>query len=70
MMPDGMGDLVACATNLAFAVELYLKGLLTELGIGVPRDHNLWKLYDSMPQSVRMLIESIMTRPYQTKCAD
>jgi len=36
VMPDEMGDLVACATNLAFAVELYLKGLLIQRGQGCP----------------------------------
>lgn len=58
-MPDEMGDVVACATNLAFAVELYLKGLLIQLGLDVPMDHNLRNLYAGIPQSVRTLIESI-----------
>lgn len=57
-MPDEMGDVVACATNLAFAVELYLKGLLIQLGRNVPMDHNLRNLYGAIPQSVRTLIES------------
>ena len=57
-MPDEMGDLVACATNLVFAVELYLKGLLIELDLDVPMDHNLGKLYGTIPQPVRALIES------------
>jgi hypothetical protein len=59
VMPNEMGDLVACATNLAFAVELYLKGLLIQLGLDVPMDHNLRNLYGAVPQSVRTLIESI-----------
>jgi HEPN domain len=57
-MPDEMGDLVVCATNLAFAVELYLKGLLIQLGLDVPMDHNLRNLYGAVPQSVRTMIES------------
>jgi hypothetical protein len=57
--PTQMGDVVACATNLAFAVELYLKGLLTQLDSPVPRTHDLRVLYDALPQPVRTLIESI-----------
>ncbi len=59
VMPDEMGDVVACATNLGFAVELYLKGLLIQMGLDVPMDHNLRNLYGAIPQSVRTLIESI-----------
>ena len=59
VMPDEMGNVVACATNLAFAVELYLKGILVQLGLDVPMSHNLRVLYDAIPQSVRTLIESI-----------
>src|SRR5713101_6874771 len=59
VMPDEMGDVVACATNLAFAVEVYLKGLLIQLGLDFPMDHNLRNLYGAIPQPVRTLIESI-----------
>ncbi len=62
LMPDEMGDVVSCATNLAFGVELYLKGLLTHLGLDVPTSHNLRGLYDALPQSVRALIESIFDK--------
>ncbi len=58
-MPNEMGDVVVCATNLAFALELYLKGLLTQLDLQVPPVHNLRELYDAMPQEIRTLIESI-----------
>src|ERR1700680_4696818 len=57
-MPNEMGDVVACATNLAFALELYLKGLLTQLGLQIPLVHDLRVLYDTMPQPVRTLVES------------
>src|ERR1700694_1182123 len=45
VMPNEMGDVVACATNLAFAVELYLKGLLTQMDLPVPAVHDLRVLY-------------------------
>jgi len=55
--PYELGDLVACATNLGFAIELYIKALLTHLGLPVPQVHNLRHLYDSIPQPVREVIE-------------
>ena len=58
-MSNEMGDVVACATNLAFAVELYLKALLTQLGLPAPRTHDLRKLYDGIPQNVRAIVESV-----------
>jgi len=54
-----LGDLVACATNLGFAIELYLKALLTQLDLPVPQVHNLRALYDTIPQQVRVIIESV-----------
>lgn len=58
-MSNELGDLVACATNLAFAIELYLKALLILLDLKVPQVHNLRDLYDRIPQPVRTLIESV-----------
>jgi hypothetical protein len=58
-MSDELGSLVACATNLAFALELYLKGLLTQLDLAVPATHDLRDLYERIPQSVRELIEGV-----------
>jgi hypothetical protein len=55
--PRDIGDLVVAAANLAFAVELYIKTLLAELQINVPRGHDLGKLYAEIPQSVRDEIE-------------
>lgn len=62
-MSNELGDLVACATNLGFAIELYLKALLTQLDLLVPKSHNLRALYDRIPQPVRALIEDV----YDTK---
>ena len=58
-MPKEVGDLVACATNLAFAIELYLKGLLTHLDLPITQNHDLRNLYDQLPQAVRAIIEEV-----------
>lgn len=54
-----LADSVAAATNLAFAIELYIKAILIVSKINVPqgRDgHNLGKLYAAMPQHFRVVI--------------
>ena len=54
------GDMVAGATNLAFAIELYIKAILIVSEIEVPqgRDgHNLGKLYALMPSHFKTVIE-------------
>lgn len=56
---NDLGGLVACAVNLGFAVELYLKALLTQLDLPVPQVHDLRTLYDAIPQPVRALIEDV-----------
>ena len=45
----GFGDVVASAANLAFALELYLKTLLAQRDLPVPKHHDLRKLYDQVP---------------------
>ena len=52
-----IGDLVVAASNLAFAVELYIKTLLAQLKQDVPKGHHLGKLYWSIPEYVRDGIE-------------
>jgi hypothetical protein len=55
-----MGDVAAAATNLAFAIELYIKAILIESKIDAPtgRDgHNLGKLHSAMPQHFKTVIE-------------
>jgi HEPN domain-containing protein len=54
---SGLGDVVACAVNLAFALELYLKTLLVQLQLEVPQRHDLRNLYDALPQEVKDNIE-------------
>jgi hypothetical protein len=56
MSPE-MGNLVACATNLAFAIELYLKALLMYFELPVPQLHDLHTLYSKIPSEAKDLIE-------------
>jgi hypothetical protein len=55
-----MGDVAAAATNLAFAIELYIKAILIASKIDAPpgRDgHNLGKLHAAMPSHFKIVIE-------------
>jgi len=61
-----MGDVVAAATNLAFAIELYIKVILTLSKIPVPlgrEGHDLGKLYAAMPEHFR----SVIGRSYEER---
>lgn len=58
-MSNELGDIVVCAANLAFAIELYLKALLMLLDSPVPQVHDLRVLYDKISQQVRELIEHV-----------
>lgn len=56
------GDIAVCATNLAFALEIYLKCLRIQVGLS-PRPasgdgHDLWQLYKELPHKVRREIEA------------
>lgn len=53
----GLGDLVASAANLSFALELYIKTLLDQLQLSVPQDHHLRHLYDALPEDVKAEVE-------------
>jgi hypothetical protein len=57
-MPEELGDLTACAANLGFAIELFLKALLSLLEQSVSRTHDLHRLYGALPEDVREIIES------------
>ena len=55
-----MGDVAAAATNLAFAIELYIKAILIASKIDVPtgrEGHNLGTLYALMPEYFKTVIE-------------
>src|SRR5712692_8298904 len=53
------GGVIASATSLAPAMELYLKALCFVTGASVPRDHDLWGLYMRLRQDVRVLLEKM-----------
>jgi hypothetical protein len=57
---NDLGGLVASATNLTLAVELYLKTLYILLRVPVPHTHNLLQLFSGLPQEV----EEALTRAY------
>lgn len=44
-----LGELIASATELTLAVELYLKILWMRLGLNVPETHDLWSLFKNLP---------------------
>jgi len=48
-----LGGLVASATNLTLAVEIYLKTLYILLGLQVPHTHNLLRLFSGLPREVQ-----------------
>jgi len=48
-----LGGLVASATNLTLAVEIYLKTLYILLGLQVPHTHNLLRLFSGLPSEVQ-----------------
>lgn len=53
-----IGELVASATSLALAIELYLKALLLALGQSTPMSHDLHDLFERIPKKTRLSIES------------
>lgn len=52
-----LGDLVASAANLGFALELYIKTLLEQLETTVPKHHDLGRLYQALPPEVKTEVE-------------
>lgn len=58
-MSNKMGDVVVCATNLSFAIELYIKALLSHQELQVPKSHDLILLYNTIPQEIRAIIEEV-----------
>lgn len=57
--PRELGNLVSSATNLALALEIYLKTLRNQLGLPIPRIHDLWELYRDLPPEVKIEIEDM-----------
>lgn len=52
-----ISNVASSATNLALALEIYLKTLLSQLGKHIPKIHDLWKLYTALPQKIKKEIE-------------
>ena len=66
-LKEDFGGLVASATNLTLALELYLKSLRIVLGLSVPQHHNLWDLYKAVPQGYKTQIEQRYEKLRQNK---
>jgi hypothetical protein len=55
---------------LAFSVELYIKDLYCALNVKAPRDHDILKLFEALPEQIRQNIfahESISQNPFLTR---
>lgn len=52
------GGMIASATNLAFAIELYMKALRILNQLGPMRTHDLAKLYMNLPEELRQAIKA------------
>jgi len=65
-IPPAMGDLAVCATNLAFAAELYLKAAHMKLGRTPPVGHDLWKLFAGLPKPFRLSVERRYVRLFNS----
>jgi hypothetical protein len=47
------GELIASATTLALAIELYIKGTMLRLNVPAPKTHNLPELFSALPMEIR-----------------
>jgi hypothetical protein len=52
------GGMIASATNLAFAIELYMKALRILNGLGPMHTHDLADLYANFPKELRQAIKT------------
>jgi hypothetical protein len=59
---ENMGELIASATNVALAIELYLKALLLRSGQAAPMTHELPSLFAKLPSSVQLKVEQVYER--------
>ena len=56
---DNFGRLIASATNISFAIEIYLKAIISHFGSEPKNIHDLLKLFNSLPNKVGSELESI-----------
>ncbi len=54
-----MGEVVASAVSLGFAIEVYLKTLLSGFGVHPPRSHSLNRLFNLLPDPGKRLAAAI-----------
>ncbi|MDH5184946.1 MAG: hypothetical protein OEX12_13770 [Gammaproteobacteria bacterium] len=54
---NDFGGLITSATNMAFAIELYLKILRALTGKNIPDSHHLWELFKKLPQEIKTHIQ-------------
>ncbi len=64
--PRELGNLVSSATNLSLALEIYLKTLRNQLGLPIPKIHDLWELYRDLPPEVKIEIEDMYDRSWRS----
>jgi hypothetical protein len=53
-----LGELIASATTLTLALELYLKALRIITGFPAAETHHLWNLYKHLPVDLKKAIET------------
>lgn len=58
---DQIGDVVACATNLSLAAEVFLKALLGACDVPVPQTHDLRSLHAALPLHVQADVQERYT---------
>ena len=67
---NNLGDLCAAAVNLALAVEIYLKALITRQGKSFPNEHTLPMLFEELPANVRDEIRTLYDKATSYQTAD
>ena len=65
-----IGELIASATTIALAIELYLKALLLQAGQPAPKTHDLPELYQALPSKLRQTVESTYDQRRRTENDD
>ena len=65
-----IGAMVASATNLVLAIEVYLKALLWYHGVSAPKTHELPKLFGDLPPDVRRTVGSVYERLRKSEAAE
>lgn len=57
-----IGGMIASATNLVLAIELYMKALLWHRGLPAPKTHELPTLFSSLPAETQRSVETAYDR--------